>query len=667
MMNCSLFSDVMYAHLPAQISAGQNYPLFAASDNPGVLSSSCGDIQTLADGTAILKTYNIISASCQLSVNNTVIWNMTQQTQASLFTNHVLAIAYGQIALPTNAVVTSTIGTPIAPVALATLAGTVRWGSGYLSCIYINLTALPDGIVLDAQHGMIYGVPQAATIGSSVVVFAVYDTVSHVHAVIGQVTFRFTQKPSSSSVNVAAYIAPIAFVALAFIVILGLLFLHERRKNMLRPHNFAEMLAALSDLKSEGEKRVPREMKRQHIRLIDKLGEGNFGEVFKGLLDEIPGTPGYIVAVKSLKADGLFAVNAQQGQMLQEAALMAQFEHPHVVRLIGVVTLGDPLLVALEYCEHGVLNKFLQFNKDLTYNMFHRLSLDCASGMAYLASHRFVHRDLAARNVLLDSEYRCKISDFGMSRETMDSNYYQSRGGQLPVRWTAPEALEERKFSEQSDVWSFGVLMYEIWTHAETPYNDMSNQRVWTEVLGGYRLPCPPECTEETYLLMRQCWTVCGHRPTFEELVVKIRELNDATCLDQASELLLKMRGSDGSDNSSFIKKTSAVYADFLRGRSGSQVSPPVVRHPPPTVVVVPAPIQRDQQNTCSVPVPESPRAAAKSHLSHSQSQYANREVHTHDRSWSDLLLSLGYARHNDDEVNDEAGASPVLRRYTAV
>jgi serine/threonine protein kinase len=197
-----------------------------------------------------------------------------------------------------------------------------------------------------------------------------------------------------------------------------------------------------------------------------------------------------------------------------------------VVSLIGVVTAGDPLLVVIEYCEHGALNSFLEKNE---IGDACRLGIagDCAEGMAYLAGRRFIHRDLAARNVLLSSDFHAKISDFGLSRETIDSNYYHSQGGQLPVRWTAPEALEEQRFSQASDVWSFGVLMYEIWTRGELPYKEMNNQKVWVSVTTGHRLEQPDECPKEIYAIMKQCWHIDPQqRPEFRDLQSKLRWLH---------------------------------------------------------------------------------------------------------------------------------------------
>ena len=328
---------------------------------------------------------------------------------------------------------------------------------------------------------------------------------------------------SGSSLGTDAIIGIVAgLIAFAVLVIIILIVLIRRKRRIRnKPQNFEEIIKLLS-VQTKGGKKVPREIKRVNIKIFEVVGKGNFGEVSKGLLSEIPGVLGYIVAIKSLHD----VPGANRTEILEEAALMAQFDHPYVTGLIGVVTIGAPLLVVMEYCEHGSFNHYLAKN-DLANHVKVMLAADCADGLAYLASIKLVHRDVAARNVLVSSERRAKIADFGMSRETVGSDYYRSKGGQLPIRWTAPEALEEQKFSEKSDVWSYGVLLHEIWTKAELPYKDMDNRRVWVEVLAGYRLPCPPGCPQEIHALMLQCWQEPQNRPTFDTLRVAFRKMEE--------------------------------------------------------------------------------------------------------------------------------------------
>ena len=270
------------------------------------------------------------------------------------------------------------------------------------------------------------------------------------------------------------------------------------------------------DIEPTSARNVPREIKRPAVRIIEALGKGNFGEVSKGFLTEHADLPGYLVAIKILHQTSDSA--GARTELLTEASVMAQFNHVNIVCLVGVVTVGDPLMVVLEYCEKGALNSYLEKNETSTGQKLH-IAAACAEGLEYLASLKFIHRDIASRNVLLGADMTAKIADFGMSRASKDKNYYVSKGGALAVRWTAPEALEHQKFSEKSDVWSFGILLFEIWTKASLPYGGMNNQKVWIEVAAGYRLPCPDGCLKEVHGIMQQCWDEPGSRPTFSKIV----------------------------------------------------------------------------------------------------------------------------------------------------
>ncbi|EDQ90094.1 uncharacterized protein MONBRDRAFT_16259, partial [Monosiga brevicollis MX1] len=271
---------------------------------------------------------------------------------------------------------------------------------------------------------------------------------------------------------------------------------------------------------SEDEVVVPRELARPAVTLLDELGKGAFGVVYKGLMREGGGIPDYLVAVKSLHAT---SSASDRSELLEEAAVMAQFRHENVVQLVGVVTVGKPVLVVLEFLEYGALKSYVEKNDlpEVTKVLF---AGDIAAGLRHVISKGFVHRDVAARNVLVSSTKRCKIADFGMARESECEDeggaaYYRSRGGQLPVRWSSPEALDERKFTEKSDVWSFGVTLHELWNRAQIPYGDWHNQRVWVEISAGHRLAQPLDCDDETYAMMLRCWLVDpSARPTFEEL-----------------------------------------------------------------------------------------------------------------------------------------------------
>lgn len=290
------------------------------------------------------------------------------------------------------------------------------------------------------------------------------------------------------------------------------------------PYDFSERIAELAlSLQGPDGFQKPREIRRNAVKLLEVLGTGNWGEVHKGLLEEYTAVniPGFLVAVKTLKNSASESVD----ELLREAAFMAQFNDEHVLRLHGVITMGQPHMIVMEFCEHGSLSSYLK-KTPLDLERKNALAGDCAEGMAYLASRGVVHRDLAARNVLVTSDHKAKIADFGLTRDTDgNSEYYNSRGGAIPVRWSAPEALEDHKFSEMSDVWSYGVLVWEIWSKAELPYKGMSNQKVWVEVLAGARLDQPADCPEEIFKVMLKCWDATPRsRPVFRELAVFFRD-----------------------------------------------------------------------------------------------------------------------------------------------
>ncbi|XP_064406601.1 hepatocyte growth factor receptor-like isoform X2 [Halichondria panicea] len=259
------------------------------------------------------------------------------------------------------------------------------------------------------------------------------------------------------------------------------------------------------------------------IKLKEKLGAGQFGTVHKAEMLTGDKTS-QLVAVKTLNKG---VDEADKVKFLQEAAIMGQFRHPNVVKLYGVVTEEEPVMIVLELLLTGDLRNQLIKSKEGKCGIdVHTLLSYCrqiASGMAYLSSKAFVHRDLAARNILVSEEGVCKVADFGMSRDLMDETYYISHGGKIPVRWTAPEALHYKKYSTASDVWSFGCVMYEIWSLGHKPFEAFSNNQTIKEVDEGYRLAPPPGTPRTVYKLMMECWhPVKGERPTFTELMQEL-------------------------------------------------------------------------------------------------------------------------------------------------
>uniref|UniRef100_A0AAR2JKS1 receptor protein-tyrosine kinase n=1 Tax=Pygocentrus nattereri TaxID=42514 RepID=A0AAR2JKS1_PYGNA len=261
------------------------------------------------------------------------------------------------------------------------------------------------------------------------------------------------------------------------------------------------------------------------IKIEKVIGIGEFGEVCSGRL-KMPGKREICVAIKTLKAG---YTDKQRRDFLSEASIMGQFDHPNIIRLEGVVTKCKPVMIITEYMENGSLDAFLRKN-DGRFTVIQLVGIlrGIASGMKYLSDMSYVHRDLAARNILVNSNLVCKVSDFGMSRvlEEDPDAAYTTRGGKIPIRWTAPEAIAYRKFTSASDVWSYGIVMWEVMSYGERPYWDMSNQDVIKAIEEGYRLPPPMDCPVSLHQLMLDCWQKeRAERPKFSQIVNMLDKL----------------------------------------------------------------------------------------------------------------------------------------------
>ncbi|XP_029456738.1 ephrin type-A receptor 5 [Rhinatrema bivittatum] len=255
------------------------------------------------------------------------------------------------------------------------------------------------------------------------------------------------------------------------------------------------------------------------------IGAGEFGEVCSGRL-KLPSKREFSVAIKTLKVG---YTEKQRRDFLGEASIMGQFDHPNIIHLEGVVTKSKPVMIVTEYMENGSLDTFLKKN-DGQFTVIQLVGMlrGIASGMKYLSDMGYVHRDLAARNILINSNLVCKVSDFGLSRILEDDPEaaYTTRGGKIPIRWTAPEAIAFRKFTSASDVWSYGIVMWEVMSYGERPYWEMTNQDVIKAVEEGYRLPSPMDCPAALYQLMLDCWQKDRNsRPKFEEIVSMLDKL----------------------------------------------------------------------------------------------------------------------------------------------
>ncbi|KAK2146668.1 hypothetical protein LSH36_590g02059 [Paralvinella palmiformis] len=269
------------------------------------------------------------------------------------------------------------------------------------------------------------------------------------------------------------------------------------------------------------------EVPRDRVVLNRKLGEGAFGTVYGGeafIDDKWVG-----VAVKTLK---IGSNPEEKLDFLSEAEMMKRYDHENIVKLLGVCTRGEPAYAIMEFMLHGDLKTFLvarrqlvgqntKESEDVTPEHLTAMARDIASGLKYLTDIKFVHRDLACRNCLVHASKTVKIGDFGMARPMYDSDYYRfNKRGMLPVRWMAPESLTDGLFTAASDIWSFGVLLYEIVTFGSFPYQGMSNKQVLEAVKSGQCIQLPPHISEELHEVMTACWSFePENRPSVDHIL----------------------------------------------------------------------------------------------------------------------------------------------------
>ena len=473
------------------------------------MSTDCGTLSAFGN-----STYSLLTHSSEIfhgiPLCQIIIESITFDVNIILTQFWANPVYYGPAIehVPIVVLVNQTID----PIVLPYAANLVNGAFPSLNLIYFADPPLPEGIYFSGN----YILGKISSIGDTHVTVYAQDVFNRLKLPIGNYTFIAAQ-PQSTVSPTAELATTIAIPILVTGLLILFIFYIRQRRIASQPFNFTNMASLnSSEIQLNTPYQAPRELGRSTVKIVEMLGKGSFGEVYKGLYTERRGTPGYLVAVKAMVNAADQAAN--RIQLLSEASLMVQFDHENVVKLIGVVTSGDPMLIILEYCEAGALETVL---RSLELNLEHhlKLSIDCAKGMVYLASLNFVHRDLAARNVLISSDFTAKIGDFGLSRINVNSEYYISRNATLSIRWSSPEALEEHRFSEQSDVWSFGVLMWEIWSNGTLPYNGMSAKNAWNAVIKGARLLKPHDCPHRVFSVISSCWSEYGSRPTFSTLL----------------------------------------------------------------------------------------------------------------------------------------------------
>ncbi|KAM3872513.1 ephrin type-A receptor 2 [Diretmus argenteus] len=320
-------------------------------------------------------------------------------------------------------------------------------------------------------------------------------------------------------------------------------------KTYVDPHTYEDPNTAVLKFASE--------IHPSHISKQKVIGAGEFGEVYRGIL-KVPGRKEVPVAIKTLKPG---YSEKQRQDFLSEASIMGQFSHQNIIRLEGVVTKFKHAMIVTEYMENGALDKYLR-DHDGEMSSFQLVGMlrGIAAGMKYLSDMSYVHRDLAARNILVNNNLECKVSDFGLSRVLEDDpeGTYTTSGGKIPIRWTAPEAIAYRKFTSASDVWSFGIVMWEVMAFGERPYWDMSNHEVMKAINEAFRLPAPMDCPSAVYQLMLQCWLQDrSKRPRFPDIVSLLDKLLRSpdslkTIADFDPRVSIRLPSTSGSDGSPF-------------------------------------------------------------------------------------------------------------------
>uniref|UniRef100_A0A8C4SR36 Tyrosine-protein kinase n=1 Tax=Erpetoichthys calabaricus TaxID=27687 RepID=A0A8C4SR36_ERPCA len=277
------------------------------------------------------------------------------------------------------------------------------------------------------------------------------------------------------------------------------------------------------------------EMERTDITMKHKLGGGQYGEVYVGVWKKYNLT----VAVKTLKEDTM-----EVEEFLKEASVMKEIKHPNLVQLLGVCTLEPPFYIVTEYMPHGNLLDYLRECNRVEVNavVLLYMATQISSAMEYLEKQNFIHRDLAARNCLVGENHVVKVADFGLSRLMTGDTYTAHAGAKFPIKWTAPESLAYNTFSIKSDVWAFGVLLWEIATYGMSPYPGIDLSQVYDLLEKGYRMEQPEGCPPKVYELMRACWQWSSlDRPSFAKIHQAFETMfHDSSISEEVAEELCK-------------------------------------------------------------------------------------------------------------------------------
>ncbi|KAH3756920.1 Eph receptor B1 [Pelomyxa schiedti] len=325
----------------------------------------------------------------------------------------------------------------------------------------------------------------------------------------------------------------------------------------------------------------------RNVELQEVVGIGGFGEVWKGLWE------GTAVAIKRPKEKGS---SLHEESLIHEAEVWMKMRHPHIVSFYGLFYKDGVPHIITEFMPEGSLDKFLHNNKDLPMLQLLGFAKDTVLGMVYLESNKIVHRDLAARNLLLKPNLQVCVSDFGLSRSLIDSDTVNPQSDLIPLRWAAPEYIQYHVFSSKSDVWSFGVVLWEILTSGSLPYEGIPSSKILSHIQAGNRLPPPPNCPNSIYEIMSNCWNPnADKRPTFKELSYHLKTHPHDALLNlymfyceecwsgggmSCSNHKAVPRFEHGCTISSLPRPTPDLTRPILRTSAGTIASPDSTNHP---------------------------------------------------------------------------------------
>uniref|UniRef100_A0A8C1VAZ4 Receptor protein-tyrosine kinase n=1 Tax=Cyprinus carpio TaxID=7962 RepID=A0A8C1VAZ4_CYPCA len=297
-----------------------------------------------------------------------------------------------------------------------------------------------------------------------------------------------------------------------------------KKKRALRRFLETELVEPLTPSGTAPNQAQLRILKETELKRVKILGTGAFGTVYKGVWVPEGETVKIPVAIKILNESTGPKANVE---FMDEALIMASMEHPHLVHLLGVC-LSPTIQLVTQLMPHGCLLDYVhEHQENIGSQLLLNWCVQIAKGMMYLEERRLVHRDLAARNVLVKSPNHIKITDFGLARllETNEKEY-SADGGKMPIKWMALECIHYRKFTHQSDVWSYGVTIWELMTFGGKPYDGIPTREIPDILEKGERLPQPPICTIDVYMVMVKCWMIdADSRPRFKELAAEFSHM----------------------------------------------------------------------------------------------------------------------------------------------